>query len=140
MATPMIVVVDDDPYFCQFMQALLTDEGYQPVICASTDETPATIRQHQPALVILDLHVGHRGAGLRLLQQLRQEHETAAIPVLVCSADTPLLRRQAEQLRAQGVAVLAKPFELDEVLAQVRVLLGGRRSAGAVLQPRPHQA
>jgi DNA-binding response OmpR family regulator len=130
MAAPVIVVVDDDPDFCQLIQDLLTEEGYQPVICASTDEAPATIRQHRPDLVILDLHVQRRGAGLRLLQQLRQEPATASILVLVVTADTPLLHQHGDWLQAHGVGMLSKPFDLDELLAQVRALLGNQRRRG----------
>ena len=123
MTAPVVVVVDSDPTFCRLLQEMLPEEGYQAVICASAAEAPITIQLQRPDLVILDVHVERRGAGLLLLAQLRQDPATASIPVLVCTADGALLRGEAERLRAPGLRVLAKPFDLDDLLTQVRALL-----------------
>jgi CheY-like chemotaxis protein len=57
------------------------------------------IRTHRPDLVLLDLHLPDV-SGAEVLGQLKRDHSTAPIPVVVVSADaTP---RQVERLEAAG--------------------------------------
>jgi CheY-like chemotaxis protein len=69
----------------------------------------------RPRLIVLDLHMpGLDGASF--LDELHARPEWRAIPVLVVSAATRI-----EAPGAQGV--LAKPFDLGELLQRVRELL-----------------
>jgi two-component system OmpR family response regulator len=124
MAGSTVVVVDDDRDFQELLDTLLTDEGYQVWGSARTTEVLTLVQQYQPCLLIPDLHVERVAAGLLLLHQLRQGPATASLPVLVVTAGAATLRQHADWLRAQGVSMLIKPFDLDELLAQVRALTG----------------
>ena len=62
-------------------------------------------------------------AGLRLLESLRQDPLTAALSVVVCSADVSYLDICREQLNVYGAEVVAKPFALDHLLETVRRML-----------------
>jgi CheY-like chemotaxis protein len=53
--------------------------------------------------------------GRELIARLRAEPETAAIPILILSANGRLLLGEAD-------AMLGKPFDLDDLLEQVRNL------------------
>jgi PAS domain S-box-containing protein len=74
-------------------------------------------RQHQPALVLLDLHLPDM-SGEEVLRRLKADPRTAAIPVVVLSADaTP---GQVERLRAEGAAeYVTKPFNIPRLLAMI---------------------
>jgi PAS domain S-box-containing protein len=71
-------------------------------------------RQHQPILVLLDLHLPDMG-GDAVLQRLRDDPATASIPVVIVSADaTP---GQVQRLLAAGAtAYLTKPIDVRELL------------------------
>jgi CheY-like chemotaxis protein len=56
---------------------------------------------------------------------LRTDETTAAIPLIVCSADLAQLREQEEWLTEQGIGVVPKPFDLEELERQVVRLLSG---------------
>jgi CheY-like chemotaxis protein len=80
-------------------------------------------REHQPDLILLDLHLPDID-GDEVLEQLQCDERTAGIPVVMLSADaTP---RQIERLKAAGAfEYLTKPLNvrrfiavLDEVLQQ----------------------
>jgi signal transduction histidine kinase/ActR/RegA family two-component response regulator len=71
-------------------------------------------REHVPDLVLLDLHLPGMD-GEEALTRLRQEPRTAAIPVIVLSADASPGR--IERLIASGAeAYLTKPLEVDRFL------------------------
>jgi signal transduction histidine kinase/ActR/RegA family two-component response regulator len=71
-------------------------------------------REHHPILILLDLHLPDI-AGELVLQQLCEDPATAAIPVIVVSADaTP---GQTQRLLAAGASgYLSKPFDVSELL------------------------
>ena len=68
---------------------------------------------HLPDVVLLDLHLVDRH-GIDVLDELKAEPKTAAIPVIVLSADaTPAVTRQL--LSRGAVAFLTKPIELAQL-------------------------
>ena len=76
------------------------------------------IRQHHPDLILLDLHLPDLH-GRDVLEQLKRDPATAAIPVVVLSADaTPA---QFERLLAAGATgYLTKPIDVESLLTTVR--------------------
>ncbi len=76
------------------------------------------VREHQPDLVLLDLHLPDLH-GREVLQQLKDDPFTAGIPIVVLSADaTPA---QFERLLSEGATgCLTKPIDVETLLATVR--------------------
>jgi signal transduction histidine kinase/ActR/RegA family two-component response regulator len=72
-------------------------------------------REHQPALILLDLHLPDM-SGDAVLQQLRQNPATAPIPVVIVSADATPGQRQ-RLLNAGANGYLTKPYEVQELLS-----------------------
>jgi CheY-like chemotaxis protein len=81
-------------------------------------------RQHHPALILLDLHLPDMD-GDQVLQRLRNDPDTAAIPVVILSADaTP---GQVKRLLATGAAgYLTKPIDVRELLGTLDDVLDAR--------------
>jgi CheY-like chemotaxis protein len=76
------------------------------------------VREYQPDLVLLDLHLPDLH-GRQVLQQLKDDPYTAEIPIVVLSADaTPA---QFERLLSEGAAgCLTKPIDVGTLLDTVR--------------------
>jgi CheY-like chemotaxis protein len=84
-------------------------------------------REHLPDLVLLDLHLPDI-PGLEVLRRLRADPRTAAIPVVVVSADATA--GSLDRLCAAGAdAYLTKPLDVDEFLVTVERFL--RAAPGA---------
>jgi CheY-like chemotaxis protein len=76
------------------------------------------VREHQPDLVLLDLHLPDLH-GRQVLQQLKGDPYTAGIPIIVLSADAS--PAQFERLLCDGATgCLTKPIDVETLLATVR--------------------
>jgi DNA-binding response OmpR family regulator len=119
-----ITVFDDDTDFLDLMRDTLAESGYRVVAEPTADAALAIVLRERPALVILDFWMAGQGAGLTVLRLLREHPETAALPVLICSADHTALDDYADDWHALGCETLAKPFDLNDMLARVARLAG----------------
>lgn len=86
-------------------------------------------RQHQPDLVLLDLHLPDMD-GVEVMRQLQADDATRHIPVIVLSADAT--KRQLESLLAAGVSdYLTKPIGVQRLLDVVDNFLGSTGTSTA---------
>jgi CheY-like chemotaxis protein len=124
MAEQTIVVANDDPIYLELIKELLADEGYPSVHCVTGERVCDFIVQAQPDLILLDIHIEQAGRGWHHLDMLRLNPRTAAMPVIICSTDGRLLREKAEHLQTLHCDTLEKPFDLEMLLAKIRVAIG----------------
>ncbi len=115
-----IAIVEDDDAIRTLLEDLLESEGYRCLAGASLDSGLELIERQQPDLLILDVVLGGRATGWILLDQLVRNPHTAAIPVIVCTADTLALLDQQAVLRERGIHWLTKPFDVLELLHLVK--------------------
>ena len=113
MPPPTILVVEDDATHRALFAELLCSEGYHVETAAEGAEALRAACRHRPGCILLDLVMpGLDGAGLAREVAARG----LAVPLVVVSAAWDG-RRVAEAIGAAGY--LAKPFDLDELLATV---------------------
>lgn len=105
------------------MVAALEAEGYQ--VQASADAF-GDIRHARADLVILDLFLHGDAAGWQQLDVLTLDPATRGIPVIVCSAAITSLAEARMKLAMLDVAVLEKPFDLEQLSAAVAAALASR--------------
>jgi CheY-like chemotaxis protein len=127
MHRPRIVIMDDDRDHLKVLRAILEDEGYAVTAADDLRTGQQLARNQAPSLVILDLVQNGRTVGLDLIRRLRDDAETRGLPIIVVSTAAPTLRAYAERFRSDGVGVLEKPYELDDLLALVRERIGSDR-------------
>jgi len=125
-ANRMIVVIDDDDPFLTMMQEILGSEGYTTVTGSVVGNAIRVIRENDPALVILDLVMQTQTAGLDVFREMRTEPALAHTPVLFLTASAQFVSERGAEMRKQGAEVLAKPFNLAELLPLIATLVGQR--------------
>jgi CheY-like chemotaxis protein len=117
-----VLLVDDDQSNLDFMRKLLQFEGHEMAWAPDGEQGLALIRQLRPDLVICDVIMPHLG-GYAVLETLRADPKLAEIPVLLFSAAMNEEARAIGQRRG-ATAVLAKPFELEQMRSAIRRCLG----------------
>ncbi|RPH67161.1 MAG: response regulator [Myxococcaceae bacterium] len=117
MSSPTVLVVDDDPGIRESVTEVLSAEGYR--VLEAPDGEEALVRLdglEGRCVVLLDLAMP-RMNGLELLRELSRSGRSERFPVVVMSANA----HPRELEFPQVVALLRKPFELDELLRWVEV-------------------
>ena len=116
-----VLVVDDDPSLCRLIHEVLTDEGYQVEVASDGREAVTVMQSAAPELLITDLVMPDLD-GTELIQISRKQFPHIAIIAMSGGRrETDLYMRVAMKLGANHL--LAKPFDLDELLALVESAL-----------------
>jgi CheY-like chemotaxis protein len=119
MNRPLVLVVDDDPDILDAICDILEGEGYRVSRARHGLEALDRVHEERPGVILLDLMMPVMD-GLAFAQALRQRRVDDRIPIVVISADgNP---QKAAAVGAQGY--LAKPFDIDALLAQVAQMAG----------------
>ena len=130
-----ILVVNDTQEILELFRMLLEEEeGYDVVLSGFPIQQIKEIEQIKPDLIILDLVLGDENTGMQMLQMLKMQQSTVAIPVLVCTAALKIVQEQEGYLVSQGVHVVYKPFEIDDLMANVKQLLGSHEHISSVIK------
>jgi len=118
-----ILVVNDTQEILDMFHILLQEEGYEVILSSFPYQDGKIIEEVAPDLVILDLVFGHELLGWQMLQLLRMQRATAAIPVIVCTAALKDVQEQEGYLMSQGVHIVYKPFDIDYLLNVIKKAL-----------------
>ena len=117
-----VLVVDDEPSIAKILRKQLEVAGFDVNVAVDGEDGLAKVREWRPELVLLDVMLPKIN-GHEVCKTLKADPELKAIPVIMLTAKT---QRQDQDLAQQQGAdgFLTKPFQLSELLAKVKGLLG----------------
>ncbi len=118
----LVVVVDDEVPLVDVICAALQEDGCQTTGCVRGQDAYATIRQTQPQLVILDIHMPGVD-GVQVFRLLRADPATLHIPVIFLTANAPVLAQRLPDYQRMGARLLPKPFAIEDLLSAVDAML-----------------
>jgi DNA-binding NtrC family response regulator len=117
---PRILIVDDDSGQRSLLDSFLRSQGFDTVPVDSGQQALEILRTGQISMMISDVRMPGM-SGLETLRRARQEH--AVLPVLLVTAYADI-REAVGAMRDGALNYLAKPIDLDELLATVRQATG----------------
>jgi len=121
----LFCVIDDEREICDLFRLIFESRGHRCVISHNGLDGLAAVKENRPAAVFLDVQMP-RMNGLEVLAAIRSDKAISTTPVLLMTAltretNTP----ERDWAKATGAdAFLPKPFDLDDLLAQVEALTG----------------
>lgn len=126
-----ILVINDTQELLEMFRTLLEMEGYDVVLSGMPILRVSEVEQIKPDLVILDLIFGDQKTGWQMLQMLKMQRSTMHIPVIVCTAALREVQEQEGYLVSQGVRIIYKPFDIDDLFTAInRALTTHQKSIG----------
>lgn len=122
-----IALVEDDPDISRMLTDFLTQKGCTVTAAADGNSAARLLEENVFDLILMDLMLPNR-SGDSLIAELRERSDT---PVIVISARS-LLETRLAVLRLGADDYIMKPFDLNEVLVRMEVVL---RRAGTANAP-----
>lgn len=115
-----ILIVDDDSGQRSLLDSFLGGQGFDTIAVESGERALDVLRKGGVDMMVSDVRMPGI-SGLETLRLARQEH--ARLPVLLVTAFADI-RQAVDAMRDGAVNYLAKPIDLDELLASVRHATG----------------
>lgn len=127
-----LLVVEDIPNVLELLEVTLRFQGYQVISARNGREALEILETEKPALIITDILMPKLD-GFAMVQELRNNPKTQAIPVIFLSATyvTPEDRNFAMSLGASHF--IEKPIDTEEFLLTIAELLNQEH----ITIPRP---
>jgi DNA-binding response OmpR family regulator len=110
-----ILIVDDEPSFCELLKTLLTSHGHETLTACNGADALVTFKQHRPQFTLLDLRMPEMD-GLAVLKKIRAIDPKAAVMILTAWG-TDEMEQQARRLGATDF--LSKAISLDTILGSL---------------------
>ncbi len=118
-----IMVVDDNPDLVDILRITLESKGFNVRCAYSGLELFTGLDELKPDLIFLDVMMPQMD-GLEVLTRLRENSDTASIPVILLSAK--VLDEDVQIGYKKGAKYyITKPFTPTQVLEGVNLVLGG---------------
>lgn len=116
-----VLVVDDEPNIVLSLEFLMEQAGFQVTTAEDGEQALESIKNAQPDLILLDISLPGI-SGFDVLEQLRGQTETVALPIIMLTAHG----REVE--REKGMALgaddyITKPFSTQVLVEKVKTLL-----------------
>jgi CheY-like chemotaxis protein len=121
-----ILVVDDNTDHRELIVIMLEAEGYEVVTAKDGSEGLEQLQANQPNLVICDVMMPGID-GIQMVKMLRQLPEQKSTPVLMITAHGDV---RESAINAGANQTLGKPFDLDELITEVRKILKHSTAGG----------
>ena len=113
-----ILVVDDDPSVRQLISRHLEQEGWKTVQASNATDALQLARESRPMLITLDIMMPD-ASGWWVLEKLKEDPQTAGIPVLVVT----IVEDQRLVFALGASDYLGKPYDRGALIAKIHRLL-----------------
>lgn len=121
-----ILIIEDDKEINKLLCDFLAQNGYEVMSAFEGNTASAMLREGEYDIVLTDLMLPYKSGDI-LIKELREYSE---VPVIVLSAKS-MLETRLEMLRTGADDYILKPFDLNEVLVRIQVVL---RRSGVSMQ------
>jgi DNA-binding response OmpR family regulator len=119
-----VLVIEDDASIRRLLSTSLSNRGFEPIEADEGERGLQLADEQHPDLIVLDLHLPGID-GFTVLQLLKHEARTAAIPVIAVTGNEGLLLGARARVLALGASdFVEKPFQMDALIDEIRALTG----------------
>ena len=116
--TPVVLCIDDDPQVAEVIEDYLDRYDVRLLRAYFGAQGIWLAAAHQPDVIITDLRMP-QGGGATVIESLRRNAKTAAIPIVVLTGRTdPNIDGRVRHLGAENC--LHKPLHVYDLLAELR--------------------
>lgn len=120
-----VLIVDDERDTNDLLADLVRARGFEPIQLFAGGQVLSSVREHLPAIILLDLMMPDLD-GFAVCEQLKRNRETNLIPILMVTALNDANHR-AQGVRVGANGYLTKPFTPDQLFDAIDRALAWQR-------------
>ncbi|MHB1340585.1 MAG: response regulator [Coriobacteriia bacterium] len=120
VASPVILVVDDDRSIVSVLCTTLKGKGFSVVAAYDGAEAMAAVRKKKPTLILLDLQMPVMD-GYQVIEAIKTDPDLKDIPIVIMTAHQ--IDRSRIDILGMAESKLDKPFAPEELVRRVEALL-----------------
>jgi DNA-binding response OmpR family regulator len=114
-----ILVLDDDPDIGTMIKMMLEYKGYSVTVSDRAEHAEEVLRSDHIDLIIMDMLLSGVN-GTDLCVELKQNHSTSHIPIMMISAHP---NAKEICLEAGADEFISKPFDMQDILLKINKLV-----------------
>ena len=121
MRKTKILIVDDDPDILDILKFTLEEENYDVIEASNGEDALKLLQAKSPNLLLLDYNMP-RMNGKEVCQKVKQDLLLQHLPIIMLTGKGEIVDK-IEGLDAGADDYVVKPFEPQELLARIRMIL-----------------
>jgi len=123
-----IVIIDDDIDLVEAMRLTLEDAGFEVLDAQDGAKGQALVKKENPDLVLLDVMMGAQDEGFQVAYQLKNDDETADIPIIMLTAVSQETGFEFDKEKDEDFLPVSefieKPVNPDKLIDVIKSTLG----------------
>jgi two-component system alkaline phosphatase synthesis response regulator PhoP len=127
MIMAKILLVDDDPDFCEATKTILESKSFEVSIAYDGEEGWEKVKADRPDLIVLDVMMPKKD-GYEMCKELKADQKYADIPVLLLTAVAEKVSTTSYTslmgMETEADDYIDKPVEPNELVKRIETLLG----------------
>lgn len=123
--TATVLVVDDTPSELELMSHYLRESGCMVINAMSAKDALSKAAQQQPDVIVTDV-VMPGMSGYELCRKLKQQPETAHVPIVICTSKNHDIDR-LWGMKQGADAYVTKPYTQAQLVQAVSSVIRGNR-------------
>ena len=132
MAKKRILVVDDEPLMQHMIVGMLERRGFETAVANNGREALLQIKDINPDLILMDVMMPDMD-GYETCRHIRADRSRPYIPILMSTA-LASIEQKVKGFESGADDYLSKPFQMEELLARVNILLRHGEQAIALME------
>ncbi len=124
--TQSVLIVDDEPMARTLLRLMLVRAGFNVSEAEDGFDALDKVRKNRPDVILLDVMMPGMD-GFSVCERLRNDAETAALPIIMLSAKTDLASIN-RGLRVGATVYLTKPISPEDLTRHVHEVLENGRN------------
>jgi two-component system alkaline phosphatase synthesis response regulator PhoP len=127
MIMAKILLVDDDPDFCEATKTILESKSFEVTVAYDGVEGWEKVKADKPDLIVLDVMMPKKD-GYEMCKELKADSQYAGIPVLLLTAVAEKVSTTRYTtlmgMETEADDYIDKPVEPGELVKRIEALLG----------------
>jgi DNA-binding response OmpR family regulator len=120
-----VLIVDDERDTNEMLAAMVQTRNFKPIQLFSGSQVLGAVREHEPALILLDLMLPDID-GFAVCESLKRNRETNLIPIIMVTA-LHGAKHRADGVRVGANGYVTKPFVPEQLFAAIDAALAWRQ-------------